>query len=797
VIVPLNHGWQYSAGDNHLLVAVDLPHSNLELPFNSFDEKTSQFVSRYERDVELPEGLSPDARVFVDFEGVMTACDVFVNGEPVGTHLGGYTPFAIEVTGRLHSGKPARLTVRVDSTERRDIPPFGHVVDYLCYGGLYREVALRVVGPVCISDVHATPRDCLKPVKALDVAVALDAKPGQSLADWEIGVTLQDGATVIAQMKGPATNPLLALANLTGLALWETDAPQLYTVVATLFRRGQVVETTTHRIGFRTAEFRAEGFFLNGRHLPIRGLNRHQSWPYQGYAMPERAQRHDAQILKNELGVNLVRTSHYPPSRHFLDACDELGLLVFEEFPGWQHIGDAAWKQTALQTLREMIVRDRSRPSVVLWGVRINESADDDAFYRQTNAVAHELDPARQTGGGRCIANSTLLEDVYTFNDFTHAGGNAVLKTPRQVTGLKRDVPYLVTEHNGHMFPSKRFDSEEHLMEHALRHARVLNAAAGTPGIAGAIGWGAFDYNTHKDFGSGDRICYHGVSDLFRLPKYAAAVYASQRGPEHGTVLEAASVFSKGEREGARLLPLAVFTNCDHVVLYRGGERIGAYHPAFDQFPHLAHPPVLIRDIIGDRLAGGPFAPKHQPVVRRLAAKALETGLESLNLLELAHLGWLLLRYGLTLDQAEALISGFTLAWGQTDETWDLVGFVGGAEVARHRYGGDARADRLTVTADDAVLSLGESWDTTRVVLRLEDQYGNLTPYASEAVTIDVEGPLRILGPSLIPLVGGCAAFWVRTTGQTGEATVTVRSSRFGVQLLALAVTVGSSPTRA
>ena len=106
------------------------------------------------------------------------------------------------------------------------------------------------------------------------------------------------------------------------------------------------------RIGFREARFTPEGFHLNGKHLKLRGLNRHQTFPFVGQAMPARVQRRDAWILKKELKCNIVRTSHYPQSPHFLDACDELGLLVFEEIPGWQHIGDQGWKDLRLVMLR-------------------------------------------------------------------------------------------------------------------------------------------------------------------------------------------------------------------------------------------------------------------------------------------------------------------------------------------------------------------------------------------------------------------------------------------------------------
>jgi len=235
----------------------------------------------------------------------------------------------------------------------------------------------------------------------------------------------------------------------------------------------------------------------------------------------------------------------------------------------------------------------------VLWGVRINESADDDDFYAETNRIAHELDPTRQTGGVRCFKGSRLLEDVYTMNDFVHAGGKALVRDQQAVTGLDHTVPYMVTEFNGHMYPTKPYDQEERLVEHALRHARVQDAVAGDNGIAGGIGWCAFDYNTHREFGSGDRICYHGVSDIFRMPKFAAWFYESQIEPTVRPVVRVASRWKLGERAGGGVEPLVVFSNCEQIDVYVGDERRGSYRPDRKQFPNLPHPPFICTGIGG------------------------------------------------------------------------------------------------------------------------------------------------------------------------------------------------------
>ncbi|HUX38634.1 MAG TPA: glycoside hydrolase family 2 TIM barrel-domain containing protein [Rectinemataceae bacterium] len=816
----LTEGWRFARGSDPDWLSRDfeaggweaamVPATNLELPANSFDETSYQFISTWIVDLDIPD-LGGGRRAFLDFEAVMSTAEVYLNGQRAGSHAGGFTPFSLEISALAIAGRN-RLAVVVDSRELAELPPFGHVVDYLCYGGIYREVYLRVQEAVFIRSLVARTFDALASEKSLVIEANIDGRATDR--DRRASIGGADGLVLVAEVrafeaatKGKADDGLaaglgggpvlatargrlpngssslsLSLRKIASLEIWSLERPALYELTLSLEEGGRTIDAIGERIGWRSAEWRAEGFFLNGRLLKIRGLNRHQSFPYVGFAMPERAQRRDAEILKRELGVNLVRTSHYPQSRFFLDACDELGLLVFEELPGWQHIGGDRWREQALADLRAMIERDRDRPSVVLWGVRINESADSHDFYLRTNALARELDPTRARGGVRCIEKSELLEDVYTYNDFAHSGGPIALKKPRAVTGLRRNPPYLVTEHNGHMFPTKRFDNEERLAEQALRHARVLDAAYGDPAVAGAIGWCAFDYNTHKDFGSGDRVCYHGVSDMFRIPKYAAWVYASQMEPGERVVLEAASLFAKGERRAATILPVEIWTNCDEIVIYRSGVRVGSYFPDRKSFPKLPHPPVIVRDLIGDRLAEEGFSKRDQDLVREIVGIVLSKGFEALGWRNLARMGLMLARKRMSYAEAEKLISRFAMGWGEKTDTIELVGLVGGREVARRVYGGDSRAESLELRADDAELR-ADGIDLTRVVARLLDQYGNVQPFAIEALELSVEGPGDILGPRLLPLTGGVAAFWLRARREAGPIRVKARGSRFEAEV--------------
>lgn len=735
VVIPFNQNWKFSESfreeftcsdfNDENFTVVTLPHANKEIPYNYFDEKMYQFVSCYRKTFNVPREFE-GKNIFVDFEGVMTYAKVYINGEFAGEHKGGYTPFSIELTKKINFQSPNVLTVMVDSTERPDIPPFGYVIDYLTYGGIYREVNLRIVDAVFIENVFVKPRDILQDKKRLETLVFLSNQAGvrtEAKLELKLKFEKETIAECIQTVKldgEKETRIKIEVSSLEGIRLWSLDAPNLYTVEVSFSYEGRQVDSYEVRTGFREAILKTDGFYLNGSKVKIRGLNRHQAFPYVGYAMPARVQRKDADILKDELHLNAVRTSHYPQSRHFLDRCDEIGLLVLEEIPGWQHIGDEGWKQVACRNVREMIVRDWNHPSIFLWGVRINESKDDHDFYTETNRIAHELDDTRQTGGIRCYRNSELLEDVYTMNDFSHSGGEVVLQEQRTNTGLEHFVPYMVTEYNGHMYPTKRFDQEERLMEHALRHVRVQNAAGLDNHICGAIGWCAFDYNTHYDFGSGDRICYHGVMDMFRIPKFAANVYRSQVSPETDAVLEPVTLWARGERSIGGVAPLVILTNCEYVEFYNGSEFIGKFYPSGESYPGLPYPPIVIKEFPGG-------------------------------------------------------------VWGMSWDNGEFIGYTGGREVIRKKFSKNPTAEKLAVKADDTKLLPGEM-DATRVVYKIVDQYGNIVPYVNEIIKFAVSGPGEIVGPTETALIGGCIAVWVRTTGEKGEIKLSAACSRFAAE---------------
>jgi beta-galactosidase len=717
-LYPFNRGWLYAPQDlpaetpDSAFERVALPHTNLMLPWHSFDNHDYQFLSTYRKRFRLPEPLQ-GRRLGLEFDGAMTVAAVFCNGVKLGEHAGGYTPFRFDVTDDVREGENL-VEVRLDSTERPDVPPNGNVVDYLTYGGLYREARLHYLPATHIADVFARGADVLKdaPRAEIDVTVR-NTGPARSVwlsaAVEDEGDPRAQGVMELALRAGEERTVTMTLALGNDLRLWSPEDPYRYGVAVALYGDAALSEIVddygAFAFGFRDIAFANDGLRINGKTLKLRGLNRHQSYPFIGYAAPARLQRKDADILRDELGVNIVRTSHYPQSPHFLDRCDEIGLLVFEEIPGWQFIGDDDWQALALDNVQRMILRDRNHPAIIMWGVRINESPDDERFYTRSNALARQLDPTRPTGGVRNFLESQFLEDVFTYNDFS----NTVVDPTHQ--------PHLVTEHNGHMFPTKSYDSEERQVEHALRHARVLNAAYGRPDVAGAIGWCAFDYPTHREFGAGDRICYHGVSDSFRLPKFAADFYASQADPAVRPIVRAATFWTFGERAEGGVEPLTVFSNCEQIRVFKGADRLGVFEPDRAQFPHLPHPPFTVLGI---------------PLLAMFGAGYQELRIE---------------------------------------------GLIGGEVVAEQRISADGLLYALTLEADDAELR-ADGTDMTRLVFRVVDQYGNRQPYHTAAVTFSVEGPGRLIGENPFALVGGQAAVYLAAGESAGVVTVTARAPR-------------------
>ncbi|MBQ1787611.1 MAG: glycoside hydrolase family 2 protein, partial [Erysipelotrichaceae bacterium] len=548
---------------------------------------------------------------------------------------------------------------------------------------------------------------------------------------------------------------------------WDVDHPNLYLCEVALENGSK----KTLRFGFRTVQFKKDGFYLNGKRLVMRGLDRHQCYPYVGYAVSDSLQKEDARILKEELCCNAVRTSHYPQSQAFIDACDELGLLVFTEIPGWQHIGDEAWKDVACKLVEEMVLQYRNHPSIVLWGVRINESQDDDAFYTRTNEIAHRLDPSRPTSGVRYLLKSSLLEDVYAYNDFSHTGNNPGCRKKKDVT-TDMNKALLISEANGHMFPTKSFDKWSLRQDHALRHATVMNAALGSGEHAGVFQWCMFDYATHKDFGSGDRICYHGVMDAFRNPKLASYVYAIQG--EEKDVLEISSTMDIGDYPGGTIGDFYAFSNADSVRLYKNDIFVKEYRKS--RFRALKHGPLKIDDLIGELLI-------HNEGFDKKKARDIHDALQILKKYGTEHLPHLkglkiaatIRKYKISDGEANRLYGKYVGNWGGEATVWRFDAIRNNEVVLSRKLCPNADL-HLEVRNSSNVLKEGDTYDMAAVRIRVLDGNDNIAVYAQLPVSYEAEGVIEIVGPKTSVAEGGMTGTYVRSTGKKGKGRLTIHA---------------------
>jgi beta-galactosidase len=738
-VYDFNRGWLFGGeyvakseqrgfDDSHF-AEVTLPHTVTNLSWADWKPATWQKKWIYRK--RLDRSKLPEGRVFVDFDGVLTSARVFLDGHQVGLYQGGYLPFSVELTSHLQAGTHV-VAVKVDS-EWQNVPPEGDpkgagTIDFLEPGGIYRDVTLRVVPDVFISNVFAMPQGVLTAAPALRVQVTVDAasataKPVQVHAELVDGATtIASGSTSLAITKAGKPETTLTLTGLGKPVLWSPSSPKLYTVRTRLTdQSGAELHSLDVRTGFRQAAWRVDGFYLNGNRFQLFGLNRHQLYPYLGMAANERLQRRDAELLKNTLNCNMVRCSHYPQSPHFLDACDELGLMVWEEPPGWQYVGaDNAFQKLVVQNVHDMVMRDRNRPSVIVWATRLNESGNPTALYRQTRQMAGQLDSSRQTSGAmRIYSPKDWAQDVFAYDDYSlHGTPNAPpLKPP--IHGF----PYFVSEAVGALDgpPLYRWtDDNATLAAQAELHARKHNFARSNAAYAGLLGWAGIDYASLQ---GGNRNWHNmkwaGVLDAFRVPKLGAAFYRSQCSPSRNPVILPVFFwdFGKSSPTGPGKNAM-VATNCDFLEFTIQGRPPFRGFPDHHRYGHLDHPPVFV-DLTTTKGA-------HPPE--------------------------------LTID-----------------------GYVGTTKVHSIKMSGDTGGDQLDLTIEDKTIE-ANGHDATRFTFRALDKYGNHRPYVSGDVTLSLSGP-GILTPDKFPFqtYGGVGGGYVRSyPRRLGTVTVTAEHPTLG-----------------
>ena len=717
---------------------VSVPRANIVTPAETFDPDIFRFVSWYRKHFR-PEDSWRGKLVTVRFQGVMTVAEVYLNGEHLATHKGGYTPFEVDLTPALRFGTDNVIAVRVDSRVQPHVPPEGapkispsglyyfatreelsrpapKLYGFYLFGGIQRDVELRVTDKLHIERVYYVTKR-IKPDAVVGATISV-RNDHSAAVKASIQVHLRDAqgheaATAVAKVilnAGEERDVHLDVDPIRSPRLWHVDHPNRYIAEAEISHPLAVVDREVTWIGIRQIDWEGGVFHLNGQVLQLRGLNRHQTYPFMGGAVPNRLQRRDALTLKYGLGVNAVRSSHYPPDPEFLDECDRLGLLVMDEFPAWQYVGrDAEWQDNAVNAVREMILRDRNHPSVFVWGVRANEGSfyegDDRDLYDRTYGLVKQLDPSRAPGGARLSQawhGKMVPEEVLTVNDY--GDFDDPTKFPQPAT----EKPWLITEF-GHPRQVPVWEEENVLLLTAAMWMRHYDQLSAHPEISGAIGWAAFDYSS-PEFNTPEAVtAYHCIDDIYRLPKgFAAYAMASQQDPDlYGPMVHILSYWQQ------KMPDLWVASNAEEVEIRINGKSIGRQRAT--EFPHLSHP--LFKFKLGDAYEPG-------------SVKALA--------------------------------------------------FRHGEVVAQEELHSPQEAERLQIVTDDSSI-VADGADATRVVVYAEDRNGTVVPYEDRRINIGVENG-KLLGMPTAHLEGGRIAFYVQAEEGQRQA-IAIHVSAEGLEL--------------
>lgn len=575
---------------------VNLPHTPFVEPLVVLHQW--QGICYYRKQLNISR-KEIDKQLWLEFEGAMHLADVWVNGQHLTQHSGGYTPFVADVTGMLHADRANEILVRLDNRNNPLIPPGKplETLDFCYYGGLYRDVNLIVKQPVHITHpimadevagggVFVTYPRVSEQEAEVKVKTQVSNKTGiqkhltirHTLYEWskkkggcgkkvasvESPLVLAAGTTLHHMQQFAVNNP----------KLWYPDSPALYVLRTEVMDGREVTDCENTRIGIRRIEMtREKGFVINGKPLILEGSNRHQEYPYVGNAISDQAQYRDMYQIRNN-GFNTVRLGHYPQDPSVLEACDELGLLVIEPIPGWQFFNKAqGFINHTYKDIRDLIRRDRNHPSIIMWETTLNESWPPRNWKNQAVQTAHEEFP-----GDQCYTSG----DTYGYDGFDvcyndwEEGYNRPNTTRKP--GFIRE--YYDYEFGGHYSTTRvtRGDGDHAMTQNAWNAQWSHNRyRAYYPWTIGGAVWSMYDYNR----GCCDNICYSGLADVFRLPKFGLLYFRTQvkKGSFTPAGPMAYEVFINSHWLEDSSDTLQVYGNVDEVQLLLNGRVVARQRP--------------------------------------------------------------------------------------------------------------------------------------------------------------------------------------------------------------------------
>jgi beta-galactosidase len=624
-----NDNWEFYLNPSDPATIVSLPHTSKLEPL----VMTSQFVGHVLYRKRFNYKLDSGKRLLIHFEGAMHAAKVLLNGRELGTHIGGYLPFQFDLTSALKDSFNI-LEVYLDNNEEVTIPPGKPLkeLDFYYHSGIYRNVWLEEVSGVQIQDPYFYTENIntVNPTTTANVRLTFELKYQPDGVIHPVSVLAKLGNTPFILNNDAfidSTNSITysGTLHIKNPILWSPTNPNLTDLKILVMSAGDTIDTLASqvlKVGVRKTELKPDGFYLNGAKLFLRGTNRHQEYPYVGYAVPDNAQKRDAQLIK-DAGFNFVRLSHYPQAPAFYDACDALGIIVMDAIAGWQHFGPPPFEQRCKDDLREMILRDRNHPSVVFWENSINETQMPESFMVDMNELAKSLlkdqgftagwtdhpsydlfIPARQHAQApnywNQYKNNSRPLFIAEYGDWEYYAQNAGFNQT-QFMDLK------TSERNSRHL---RGASEQALLQQAFNFQEASNSNRKGPNTIGEANWVCFDYNR----GYSPDLEASGIYDITRLPKYAVDFYRSQQSLD----LKNPELSIASRWDAASSLNVTVYSNCPKVALYLNdsliAKKVATPSIASDR---LSHPPYLfeIKKYQPGKLTAIAYASKQKPLI--------------------------------------------------------------------------------------------------------------------------------------------------------------------------------------
>ena len=587
--ISVNAGWKFKLGqpeakyykvdtDDNDWETVSVPHTlyltSLTLDMLEDDQTQSVFqrdVGWYRKDVTIS---GSQKKVYLEFEGAHQVTDLWVNGKYVGQHaVGGYTPFHFDITAFVNRGASNQITLLVDNRKSEIIPPDPGPFDYIKFGGLYRDVYLVETSKVHVTfnweslnsgvSITTPTIDLVNKNATINVKTAVKNEEDKTVKVRLLTRVLDKEGIVVARMLDEQNilrqqeyqfNQITSLED--DVRSWGIEDPYLYRVNSVVIVDGKEIDFVENKIGLRKFELDHEkGFMLNGKPIELLGFNRHQHYPYIGDAVPNSLHYKDMLQFK-EFGFNVVRTAHYPQDDALIEACDELGILVYEEAPSWISVSqNPGWWSNFDKANRTMIRNHRNHPSVVMWGAGINHRG---YVVDAHNAVKQE-DPTRLTAS------------------------QSAAWTGWQSSGL--------TDVSANMLYRKNFiwdRSEPLLAMEGRRGPKAVAPFKRDPKMTGLIAWTAHAYHTfhptNKTAGSPMDRTRSGMMTIFRYPRPQNQWYKAE-------LTDEPFVFIPGNWvEGTD--SISVFSNAQEVELFINGTSMGRQKPSSDSvFLGLDHAP--------------------------------------------------------------------------------------------------------------------------------------------------------------------------------------------------------------